>query len=207
MARSQIEYAQLQAVQQGTIADVQISEGENVSPGRPAISLTFGEGIEVLVAVPEAIISRIKRGDAATVNFEALEGVEEEEGVVTAVGVTPTQMETTYPVTITLSEPDPKIRPGMTAQVRLKLETDTERMVVPPVAISQDREGTFGFVVEVSEQEGVGVTRRRPVVPGELTSDGLEIVEGLSNGDVLVTAGVSRIRDGMEVKLPEALTP
>ncbi|MEL6342703.1 MAG: efflux RND transporter periplasmic adaptor subunit, partial [Myxococcota bacterium] len=92
MARSQIEYAKLLAVQSGTVADVMVSEGENASPGRPAISLTLGDGIDVKVAAPEAIISQVRRGDPAEVAFEAL-GEQRYMGVVSSVGVTPTQME------------------------------------------------------------------------------------------------------------------
>jgi hypothetical protein len=37
---------------------------------------------------------------------------------------------------------------------------------------------------------------------GELTAEGLVVLEGLGDGDLLVTAGVTRIQDGMRVKVP-----
>jgi hypothetical protein len=43
---------------------------------------------------------------------------------------------------------------------------------------------------------------RSPVVVGELLSDGLEIVSGIDTGDLVVTAGVSRIYDGLTVRVP-----
>jgi hypothetical protein len=41
------------------------------------------------------------------------------------------------------------------------------------------------------------------VITGELTNLGLEVVDGLSDGDYLVTAGVHRIMDGQRVKVPQ----
>jgi multidrug efflux pump subunit AcrA (membrane-fusion protein) len=39
---------------------------------------------------------------------------------------------------------------------------------------------------------------------GDFTPTGIEIVEGLASGDLVVTAGVSRIEDGQEVRLDSA---
>jgi hypothetical protein len=56
------------------------------------------------------------------------------------------------------------------------------------------------FVVE-PEEAGFGIARRRAVVMGDPTLGGIEIVEGLSDGELVVTAGVRRIQDGQRVKL------
>jgi len=41
------------------------------------------------------------------------------------------------------------------------------------------------------------------VAVGELVSDGLEVFEGLQDGDRVVTSGVARITDGQQVKLDQ----
>jgi hypothetical protein len=46
----------------------------------------------------------------------------------------------------------------------------------------------------------LGIARRVKVTTGALTADGLEIFDGLSDGDYLVTAGVHKLRDGQKVK-------
>ena len=50
-------------------------------------------------------------------------------------------------------------------------------------------------------EDGFGVIHRRDVTIGEPTSDGMEIFEGLSDGDLVVTAGISRIADGKKVRI------
>ena len=61
-------------------------------------------------------------------------------------------------------------------------------------------EGRFVFVVERSEGNR-GTVHRRPVRAGKLTSDGVEIVEGVQSGELIVTAGLSYLSDGLEVRV------
>ena len=74
------------------------------------------------------------------------------------------------------------------------------RFLAPSVAVGEDRNGRYVFVVEPGP-EGFGVTRRRPVTVGELREEGIEILEGVSDGDLVVIAGISKIVDGLKVKL------
>jgi hypothetical protein len=118
--------------------------------------------------------------------------------------VAATSQGTTFPVTVVLAHENPDIRSGMAAQVAFKFESagKKERIIVPPVAVSEDRKGRFVFIVE-PEKPGFGIVHRRNVTVGELSDEGLEILEGLFDGDLLVTAGVTQIVDGQEVKLPK----
>jgi multidrug efflux pump subunit AcrA (membrane-fusion protein) len=51
-------------------------------------------------------------------------------------------------------------------------------------------------------RDGVGRAVRREVAVGGLTADGgLEILRGLVDGERVITAGVTRIQDGLEVRL------
>jgi RND family efflux transporter MFP subunit len=121
--------------------------------------------------------------------------------VITEVGVV-TGMSTTYPVTVRLEEADPDVRPGMAAEVAFRFgsEDNRERFLVPPVAVGEDRNGRYVFVVEQGSED-FGLTRRRPVAVGELREEGIEILEGVSEGDLVVVAGISKIVDGQEVRL------
>ena len=105
-------------------------------------------------------------------------------------------------VTVRLIAPDPDMRPGMAADVSFRFRAVSSRnfIVVPAIAVGEDRGGRFVFVVEPTG-EGLGIVHRRDVTVGELTSDGLEVVSGLSDGDRVITAGVSKIQDGLTVRM------
>jgi hypothetical protein len=111
-------------------------------------------------------------------------------------------MATTYPVTVLLDHEDEDCRPGMAAEVSLRFgdASGRERIHVPTVAVGEDRQGRFVWIVDPAE-DGFGTVRRQSVTVGELSAEGLQVLAGLEEGALVVTAGVSRIVDGQRVRL------
>ncbi len=202
LARRQLGYARLTAPVEGSIASVLSEENENVQAGQTVCILTSGDLPEVEVSVSESLIFLIRVGTEVRVRFDAVPN-RTFNAVVTEVGVSPTGASTTFPVTVRLREAESNVRPGMAAEVDISFQAPggENRIVVPAVAVGEDRRGRFVFVVrDVQSEEGVA--RRVTVETGDLDSDGLEIVTGLSDGDILVTAGVHHLEDGQRVRVP-----
>ncbi len=202
-ARLQVGYTRLTASSNCTVAETYVEETENVRAGAAVAMLTCGTRPEVEVGIPEVFISQVKKGSRVSVTFDAIPD-KTFSAIVTEVGVAVTGQAATYPVTARLDKPDPQMRPGMAAEVAFRLgsATGTDRILVPPFAVGEDRQGRFVFIAEPTEP-GLAIARRKAVRVGELTTEGLEILEGLSDGDLLINAGVSRIEDGLKVRLPE----
>lgn len=201
MARNQLEYTRLKAPQAGAIAAVLVEKNENVQAGQPIVKLAGGGAIKVKIGVPEVLIANVNQGSSAKVTFPALEG-RVLEAKVTEVGVAPTGAATTFGVTLELAGDTSSVRSGMAAVAELAFNNtdDRERFVVPTFAVREDRNGRFAFVLADVAGE-LGVVRRRTVEVGELRSGGLEVFSGLADGDLLITAGVTRIQDGMKVRV------
>jgi RND family efflux transporter MFP subunit len=204
LARLQLSYTRLTAPVAGAVASVGVEVNENVQAGQVIVLLTSGSDLEVEVGVPGVLITEIAEGKEVGITFDALPG-QSFPGVVTEVGVAATSAGLTFPVTVRLLEGSSAIRSGMSAEVFILFESASQRVVhlVPAAAVGEDREGRFIYVVEPSEP-GFGLVRRQPVRVGELTADGLEILEGLSDGDRIVTAGWSKIEDGLLVRLSDS---
>lgn len=202
LRRLELGYTRLRAPFSGSISSVHVEEGQNVGPGQPIVTETSGGRLEVLVSVPEVLIGQVEVGEEVAVTFDALAG-RELGGRVSEVGVAPAGLATTFPVTVRLDETTADVRAGMAAEVAFTFEStdDRERFFVPSFAVGEDREGRFVFVIEPGDP-GFGRVLRRPVEVGELTADGLEILSGLSDGDLIVTAGVSKITDSLVVRMP-----
>jgi RND family efflux transporter MFP subunit len=201
LARLQVNYTRLTAPFAGAVAAVRVEVNENVGTGQTVALLSSGDQPEVQVTVPGVLITQIETGSPVQVSLGAIKN-ETFTATVTEVGVTSTGFATTYPVTVRLETHDPRIRPGMAAEVSFRFENigEQELLVVPSVAVGEDHHGRFVFVLEIVS-DGLGIARRRSVRVGELTSDGLQILEGLQEGELVVTAGVSHISDGQQVKL------
>ena len=201
LARQQLSYTRLVAPVAGAVAEVGAEVNENVRAGQEVVRLAAEEGYEVVVTVPESLIGQIRAGQEVRVTFDALPG-RTFGGTVTEVGVTTSSTGTAFPVKARLVEEDPGVRPGMAAELEFRFEAAGEgtNFRIPAHAVAEDRVGRFVFVVEPGES-GRGTVRRREVEVGALTPAGIEVLEGLEEGDRLVTAGISQIEDGDTVRL------
>ena len=201
LAHRQLSYTRLTAPSHCAVAEIPAEINENVSPGQPVVIITCGRELEVQVALPEQLITRLREGDSVKVRFDAVPNMLFPAHV-TEVGIRSSQMDTTFPVTVQLDETDERLLSGMAAEVIFYLQTGDHipRIVVPSFAVGEDRVGRFVFVVKPIEN-GLGQVERRPVNVGLLVGSGMEIVSGLQGGERVVTAGITRITDGLRVRL------
>ncbi|MEL6277086.1 MAG: efflux RND transporter periplasmic adaptor subunit, partial [Bacteroidota bacterium] len=201
-ARNQVNYTRLTAPFSGIITAVNIEANELVGSGSPIAILSSISKPEINVGIPENLISRIKKGQKADISFSVLpnqsfKGTVQE--VSFAAGNAPT-----YPAIIRIDNASAEIRPGMAANVRFDLgDPGAEKKLVSPVkAIGSGADGNYAFVLETT-QEGSYKVNKRSVKVGDLLPDGFIVLDGLQEGDLVATAGIKSLLDGMEVTLLE----
>ncbi|MEL7312357.1 MAG: efflux RND transporter periplasmic adaptor subunit [Pseudomonadota bacterium] len=206
IAQLERSYTRLTSTGDCTIASMDMELNENVSAGSPVAQVNCGNGIEVQLGVPESLISGLNRGMAASTTFSAIAD-RNYSATITEVGTAGGSNTATFPVVVTLDSPDNQVRPGMAADVTFEFSSTTSGLlVVPTASVGQDETGSFVFVAEPTEGDQATISRRAVKV-GELRSGGLEVLDGLSGGERIVTAGISVIRDGQTVLLPEGVAP
>ena len=200
-ARLQLSYTRLTAPQRCTVAQTFVEVNQNVSPGQPVAQLNCGQCAEVLVSVSDADIARVTEGMEVAARISAVADGDVR-GIVREVGIAAAARSTTYPVTIALQEKCESVRSGMAVDVTFDFPTATagSSLVVPYVAVGEDRAGNFVFVLEPDE-EGRLHARRRTVEVGSATADGIVILQGLGEGELIATAGVRRLTSGQKVTL------
>ena len=207
LSQLQLSYTRLESPIGGAVAEVPVEVNENVETGDTIAVLNAGARPEVEVAIPEVLIGEIRQDTPVMITFDSIPN-RQISGRVTQVAVAATAGLKTYPVTVLLDQPEARILPGMAAEVSFRFGSGDEllRYVLPPHAVREDGEGRFAYVVTQLSGE-VGTVQRRPVVVGELVGAGsvagLEVLEGLSDGERVVTVGASRIEDGQRVRLQE----
>lgn len=197
-------YTRLDAANDCTVASVDVELNENVSAGAQVAKVNCGAGIEIRLGIPEGLIGGFEQGMRAMIRFSALAD-REYLGEVTEVGVASGASSATYPVVVTLLDSDRAIRPSMAAEVTFEFEAEAAAgaFVIPTAAVINDERGQFVFVAEATT-EGRAVIKRRDVQVGELTESGVQIRDGLTGGERVVTAGTSVIRENQIVLLPDA---
>ncbi len=202
IARLRMSYTKLISPGACSVAAVPIEVNENVQAGQTILEVVCGSRLEIEVAVPELFIARVVKGSDVSVAIDSMPGTTLS-AVVTKVGVSSGRSATTFPVTVQLREKVSGFRSGLAAQVTFVFagNTDQPHILVPSVAVGEDREGRYVYVVEAVE-EGIAIVNRTSVTVGELRPDGIEILDGIQDGQRIVTAGVRRLHHGQKVRIP-----
>lgn len=199
LARLNVSYTKLKANERCSVAQVLAEANENITAGQTIVSVTCGDRLEVEIAIPESMIALIKRNMDAFVTFSAIPN-KRFAATVTEVGVSSISG-ATYPVTVSLNEKLEGFRSGLAAQVSFALNTNNkqEHLIIPAVSVGKDTKGAYVYLANESNENGVAIVKRQSVEVGELTPQGLEIIDGIKDGDKVITAGVNVIRDGIKV--------
>lgn len=196
----QLTYTRLRAPIDGDIAAVAAERNENVQAGSPVLVLTSLGRQEVKVSMPEVLVGAVTEGLATSVRFDAIPG-RIFDGTVTEVA-TSSLGGSTFEVVVQVDEQDPNIRSGMAADVTFAVggADGATHIVVPQLAVGEDPDGNFVYTL-ADRGDGTGTVERRSVEVGQFAGGGLEILSGLQSGEKIVTAGVRRLSDGMEVRI------
>jgi HlyD family secretion protein len=171
----------LEAPFNGTITEVLGKVGDQVQPGTIAYRLDDLGRLLVDVQITEVDINRIQPGQPVTLSFDAIQGIEYS-GVVVEVGRVGTSLQgvVNFNITIELTNPDAKVRPGMTAAIIIATDQLPGVLLVPNRAVRL-REGKY--IVYLLQG---GIPTATNITLG-LTSDQFsEVLEGLKEGDTLV---------------------
>jgi membrane fusion protein, multidrug efflux system len=200
LSRKQLAYTSLNAPIEGDILEVFIEVHQAVQAGQAIAAITNRGPIEMEIGVPARLISRIKKGAKATIKFDALPD-NTYQAVVKEVSAT-TSETSTFPVTLKLIKTGSKVKPGMVGEATfmLKATTGDFRVIVPAEAVVGAPGKKYFVWVLTPETKMVS---KQAVTIGNLTSEGLQIKSGIEPGTLIVTRGVNRMEDGMQVRLLE----
>lgn len=201
-------YANLTAASDGVISSVNAEAGQVVGAGQTVLTLIQSQELEVEINVPESRISDIAIGKQAEVSFWSLNS-QSVAGVVREISPMADQIAGTYRVRISLPQPPAGLHLGMTATVAMEganttaPTADTQQnnasvAILPISAIFQTEDAPQVWLVDKDSL----TLSLQPVQVEDFAKDKLK-VHGLKNGDIVVTAGVHKLREGTKVRLAE----
>jgi len=192
-----VGYARLEADKAGTVTAVTGEPGQVVNAGQAMITLAEAGETEIAVGVPEQDAGRLAIGQRAKIALWAGPRTNID-GRIREIAGQADSASRTYAVRIAVESAPQTMRLGMTASVALTIDDNTAPMVVPLTALTESDGRTVAFVVDVLSK----VVRKTVVTVGGVAENGAQIAGGLQVGDVVVTAGVQFLRDGMRIRLP-----
>ena len=205
-ARLQLAYARITAPVSGRVGLRQVDAGNIVHAGdtNGIVVITQLEPISVLYTVPQDLLpqlmKRLQSGDQIGV-----EAWDREQKAKLAAGTLASADNQVDPQTGTVklrarfANSDRALFPQQFVNVRMKLDTLHDAIVVPPAAVQRGAQGMFVYVVQPDKTVAL-----RPVKLGPADGQRQSITEGLQPGDMVVTDGTDRLRPGSPVDVAAA---
>ena len=193
-AERSLENATITAPFSGYISERNVDPGAYVSPGTALMTLVDISSLELEGAVPVLYAPQIREGQTVEVVVDGFAGQQFEGSVerIAPVAASGTRM---LPIYATIENPDGVLRGGMFASGALVLEQKPDAIGIPADALREDDEGSF-----VLKQDGDRVIRQPVEVARTWDRDRIaEIAEGLSPGDVVISAPLDRLQPDMKI--------
>lgn len=203
-----LEQKRLVAPFAGTLGIPRIDVGQYLAPGTTVATLQNLDVLRADFSIPEQSLSLVQIGQP--VRFGVTETDMPFNGRI--IGIEPKVDAATRLVLIRaeISNPDGKLAPGQFVQVQVQLPEEDDVIAVPQTAVVTSLYGDYVYVVRPAEGDGAAeglVARQIFVKPGRRSDGRIEIIEGLSGGDIVVTAGQNRLNNGSPVIIDNTVQP
>lgn len=193
--KTQIADAVVKSPVSGMVASSAIQTGQEVG-NIPAMKIVGTSSMVVKASVPESIISKVRIGQQATLTF----GDKDSKTIparVVQVDAVPANQSHMYGVELQLEDMDTTLRSGMYTEVNLITASYPQKVGIPKSALRKDDAGAF-VVLEVQ-----GKAVLRPVKPGLVNGESVEILEGLTKGETLIVKGQTYLKEGDAILVTE----
>ncbi len=190
---ARIAETEVRAPFDGVVGLRYLSEGSYASPSTRLARLVRTSPLKLEFTVPERYSGEIYPG--FPINFRVDGFLDPKHAEVYAVNPSVDDRTRTIRLRALYDNPDGLLMPGRFASVNLRLSDMPDAIAIPSEALIPEMEGDRVFVYRNGKAEAIYVTT------GIRTEDRVQILDGLSFGDTLLTTGVLQLRHGLDVEL------
>ncbi len=169
--------------------------GDMYNGQNPLMTVMQINPVKIKINISESYYNQVKTGMTVDVTVDVF-GEEKFPARVSLIYPTIDERSRTFMVELKLSNPGAKVRPGMFARATMNFGIK-KHVVVPDRAVVKQSGSGARFVFLYNQ----GKVAHTQVELGSRIGDEYELVSGVENGQQIVTSGLSRLQDGMEVEV------
>ena len=198
--KQQLAKTKIYAPFSGVIDEIQARLGSNLIPGiTPVLRIVNLNTMFAESDVPENYLSNITKGSKAKVSIPALNQIQNTEIHQTGNFITPSNR--TFRVEARLENPEGLIKPNLNARLSVMDYFNPEAIMIPLRVVREDAKNQpFVFVLSKPEKDNGFTTEQRMVTLGKTKEEMVEIIDGLTTGELVVEEGVSLLVTNQKVK-------
>ena len=208
--QSAIDKKKIHAPFDGTAGIRAVNPGQMVKVGDQLVSLQALGQVFVDFSLPQQQLADVKSDLPVKVTTDAIPG-REFEGKLTAINSSIDPATRNVSLQATLDNQDNALRAGMFARVKVLLPQEKPTLFIPATAVSYAPYGNSVFVIEKktdekTKQENL-ILRQQFIRTGETRGDFVAVTDGLKANEQIVSTGVFKMRNGMNVVVDNNLAP
>ena len=198
--KQQLAKTKIYAPFNGVIDEIQARLGSNLIPGiTPVLRIVNLNTMFAESDVPENYLSNITKGSKAKVSIPALNQIQNTEIHQTGNFITPSNR--TFRVEARLENPEGLIKPNLNARLSVMDYFNPEAIMIPLRVVREDAKNQpYVFVLSKPEKDNGFTTEQRMVTLGKTKEEMVEIIDGLTTGELVVEEGVSLLVTNQKVK-------
>ncbi len=185
----------------GIIDDIIAEQGSVVAPGQTELIRIINlDNMYIEVEVPESYIASITKGKKTTVHFPVLGKTIETK--IRQVGNYINPNNRSFTVEVAVPNKNGVIKPNLTAKVKINDYTSEKAILIPQSIISENAEGDqYTYITSTKNAENIAEAKRVIVATGKTQGDYIEILDGIKNGDAIISEGARSVKDGQQVEI------
>lgn len=193
LARLELSYTTVKAPISGVIAERSIKPGNLVQINTPIMRIVDNSRLEATLNAPEREIETLKTGQSVQLVVDALPG-KTFAGRIDRVSPVVDSGSGTFRV-VCAFEGGGLLQPGMFARIRINYDQRANALVIPRNALLEDGSEPAVFTVRAEKAS------RIPIKLGSIDGEWVEVLGGLKEGEPVVVAGKSALREGSLVQV------
>jgi membrane fusion protein, multidrug efflux system len=194
----------------GKLGITTVNPGQYINPGDKIVTLQTLDPIYIDFYLPQQEFSRIAINQKLSVSADGYPG-QSFGGRITAINPRVNSDSRNIQIEGMLSNPRQLLLPGMYASVEIAAGQKSDYITLPQTAISFNPYGNTVFIVEQGEAGPDGKARltakQKFVTTGARRGDQIAILEGVKEGDLVVTGGQLKLRSGSVVIVDNRISP
>ncbi len=187
----------------GIIDEVIKDQGTVVAPGGPGSEVFRIVNLSEMyleVDVPEAYLPSIVPGKEVIVDFPVLSETVNSQVRQTGNFINPNNR--SFTAEIPVPNHSGKIKPNLTAKVKINDYTNDEAILIPQSIISENAEGEqYVYLATDTDDKGLAKARKQIIKTGKTQGDIVEVLEGIKNGQQVIVEGARSVKDNQEIKI------
>ncbi len=185
----------------GVIDDVITEQGSVVSPGQNAIIRIVNlDNMYIETEVPERYIPNVTVGKSVEVYFPVLGKTINTK--IRQVGNYINPNNRSFTVEVGVPSNGGTVKPNLTAKVKINDYTNEKAILIPQSILSENAEGDqYTYVTSAKDAQNIAEAKRVIVKTGKTQGGLIEVLDGINNGDAVISEGARSVKDGQKVKI------